>query len=241
MGAIMKIEVVTSFNQRYYDMIGRAAVDSYLRYWSTDITVYAEECQVTPQDRVRVIDFDQLDPDYATFSQDTTQSKRCRIFAKKAFCVIHGMYHSQADWLVWLDADTLTQRSDPAQKLEKLLDDSILAMYMGVRYHDHKGKRFGDWLVPETGFFAVNLKHAQTSEFRDEYRRRYIERDFDDLRRSYDNDVFGAVVETVPAKYLDLCSHLTKPYKTPLKHTLFGEYLQHYKAKHSKRDYAEAQ
>lgn len=241
MGAIMNIEVITSFNQRYYDMIGRAAVDSYLRHWSTDITLYAEECDITPQDRIRIIDFDQLDPEYTTFSRDTTQSKRCRIFAKKAFCVIHGMYNSQADWLVWLDADTLTQRSDPAQKLAGLLDDEILAMYMGVRYNDHKGKRFGNWLVPETGFFAVNLQHALTSTFRDEYRRRYIERDFHDLRRSYDNDVFGAVVDHVPARYLDLCSHLTKPYKTPLKHTEFGDYLHHYKAKHSKRDYAEAQ
>ena len=241
MGAIMNIEVITSFNQRYYDMIGRAAVDSYLRHWSTDITLYAEECDITPQDRIRIIDFDQLDPEYTTFSRDTTQSKRCRIFAKKAFCVIHGMYNSQADWLVWLDADTLTRRSDPAQKLAGLLDHEILAMYMGVRYHDHKGKRFGNWLVPETGFFAVNLKHPLTSTFRDEYRRRYIERDFHDLRRTYDNDVFGAVVDHVPARYLDLCSHLTKPYKTPLKHTVFGDYLHHYKAKHSKRDYAEAQ
>lgn len=231
----MNLEVITSFNQHYYDRIGRDCVATYLDMWSTPITVYAEDCAVPADPRVRVLTFDQLGDDYRCFQEDSQLSRRCRVFAKKAFCVIHAMNHSTADWLVWLDADVISTRRDPAQILSQMFKPNILAVYMGVTYNDHvKTDKYGDWLVPETGFFAVNLRHPQLAMFRNEYTRRYLERDFADLRRSYDNDVFGAAIRHTPAQYLDLCAVLAKPYKTPLKHTALGAYLHHYKAKHSK-------
>ena len=233
----MNIEVITSVNQDYYDRIGRDCIDTYLEHWSMPLTVYQEQFQVPAQPRLTLIDFDALGPDYDDFQSDAGIGDRCKRFAKKAFCVIHAMHNSSADWLVWLDADTITLRSDPARLLSQLLRPRYLAMYLGVKYDNHRGIRFGNWLVPETGLFAMNLRHAKTPMFKAEYQRRYLERDFADLRRSYDNDVFGAVVESVPADYIDLCSDLKKAYKTPLKHTVFGEYLHHYKAKHSKLSY----
>ena len=234
----INIEVVTSFNQTYHDRIGRDCVRSYLDHWSTPLTVYAEECDVVSHDRLKIIDFHELGDTYRDFQQDTLVSRRCKTFAKKAFCVIHAMYHSSADWLIWLDADVLTKRSDPAEILAQILHRKFLAMYMGVIYTEHQGtNKHGRWLVPETGLFGVNLKHSSSHQFREEYRRYYVRRDFSNLRRSYDNDVFGAVISHLPADYLDLCEAITKPYKTPLKHTVFGEYLHHYKAKHSKLSY----
>lgn len=240
-GETMKLEVITSFNQTYYERIGRDAVESYLNHWSTPLTIYAEDCVVPPHDRVTVLDFSVLGNQYRDFQTDTGLSSRCKTFAKKAFAVIHAMTHSRADWLIWLDADVITKRSDPAKVLGEILCDDYLAMYMGVSYTEHRDLKKGQWLVPETGVFGVNLRHTNSVTFREEYLRRYVKRDFSDLRRSYDNDVFGAVVTTVPARYLDLCVDLAKPYKTPLKHTVLGEYLHHYKAKHSKLNYAEAQ
>lgn len=237
----MEIEVITSFNQKYYDRIGRDCVKSYLKHWSTPLTIYAEDCEPINDKRLTVIDFDQLGDTYFEFQQDLSVSARCKTFAKKAFSTIHAMHHSQAHWLVWLDADVLTTKSDPAQELYKILDRDALAMYMGVRYTEHRDRKKGDWLVPETGLFAINLKHHLTSRFRDRYEARYVRRDFADLRRSYDNDVFGAVISSIAASYIDLCQPLKKPYKTPLKHTIFGQYLHHYKAKHSKKHYEDNQ
>jgi hypothetical protein len=237
----VNFEVITSFNQHYYERIGRDAVQSYLEHWSTPLTVYAEDVVVPADPRVNVIDFRVLGDQYQDFQTDVDLSARCKTFAKKAFAVIHAMHNSNADWLVWLDADVITKRSDPAAILHRILDQDCLAMYMGVTYTEHRDLKQGHWLVPETGVFGINLRHKHTDSFRQEYQRRYVERDFSDLRRSYDNDVFGAVVADIKAQYLDLCADLTKPYKTPLKHTVLGEYLQHYKAKHSKIDYAEAQ
>jgi len=242
MGIKMKLEVITSVNQDYYDRIGRDCFRSYLAHWSTTLTVYAESVAIDQHPRVRVIDFDQLGDDYREFQNNTNLSRRCRTFAKKAFSVLHALDHSQADWIIWLDADVITQQSDPAAVLAQILPPNDLAMYMGVTYTDHAGTgKQGYWLVPETGLFGINLTHASMPDLRKEYRRRYVERDFADLRRSYDNDVFGAAIRNTPADYLDLCADLAKPYKTPLKHTVLGEYLHHHKAKHRKIDYAEAQ
>lgn len=242
MDAPMKLEVITSMNQDYHDRIGRDCIKSYLEHWSTDLTVYAESVAIKPHSRLRIIEFDELGADYQTFQQDETLSRRCRTFAKKAFCVLHAMDNSAADWLVWIDADVITQRSDPVDLLKTVLQPHYLAMYMGVRYDSHEATNTsGDWLVPETGFFAVNLRHRMTPVLVQEYRRRYLNKSFSDLRRSYDNDVFGAAVLATPADYLDLCQGLEKAYKTPLKHTVFGAYLCHYKAKHSKANYALAQ
>lgn len=242
MGDHVNIQVITSMNQEYYDRIGRDCIDTYLNHWSGDLAVYAESVNIPDHDRLTVIDFDQLGSEYEDFQSDHSLSRRCKTFAKKAFSVLHAIEHAKTDWIIWIDADVITQQSDPADVLRKILRPKYLAMYMGVQYNWHEGtNKHGDWLVPETGFFGINLRHLKTPAFAKEYRRRYLERDFADLRRSYDNDVFGAAVRSTPADYLDLCRGLDKPYKTPLKHTVFGEYLHHYKAKHSKQNYQEAQ
>jgi hypothetical protein len=40
----MNIEVITSFNQNYYDLIGKDSVDSWLKYWPKELslTCYVE-------------------------------------------------------------------------------------------------------------------------------------------------------------------------------------------------------
>lgn len=238
MGIKMKLEVITSVNQDYYTRIGKDCIRSYLTHWSTTLTVYAESVAIDQHSRVHVIDFDQLGNDYREFQNNTNLSRRCRTFAKKAFSVLHALDHSPADWIIWLDADVITQQSDPAAVLARILRSNHLAMFMGVTYTHHAGTgKQGNWLVPETGLFGINLTHASMPDLREEYRRRYVERDFADLRRSYDNDVFGAAIRNTPADYLDLCADLDKPYKTPLKHTVFASFLTHHKAKHSKVDY----
>jgi hypothetical protein len=52
--------------------------------------------------------------------------------------------------------------------------------------------------------------------------------------------VFGAALLTVPkAEVFDLCKTFGKKYKTPLRHTILGDHLIHYKAKHSKAEYVQ--
>ena len=233
----MNIEVITSFNQAYYDLIGRECAASWLAHWPDDmkLTCYVEEFALDANSRIRQIDFSELGNDYVVFQQtaDTQVGK----FAKKAFSFIHAMFHSTADRIVWLDADVITEQDLPKELLESLLPDNVLSTHMGVTYLEAKDGTPGNWFVPETGFFAVNTQHPKFDAFRNEYLRRYNEQDRVSLRRFYDNDVYGAALKKVNAETLDIAANLQKAYKTPLRHTVLGPYLHHYKAKHSKKSY----
>jgi hypothetical protein len=145
------------------------------------------------------------------------------------------------DYVVWIDADVITAKKLPLSVLTDLLLPEYLSMYMGVTYDTSKDGTPGNWLCPETGIFAVNTQHEKFNHFRDEYCRRYRERDYQDLRRFYDNDVLGAALNVVqPVEVNDLCAGFQKGYKTPLRHTVLGQYLIHHKAKHSKAAYSKS-
>jgi len=236
------IEVITSFNKLYYDLIGKDCVSSFLEHWPQDLSLacYVEGFRMPKYDRVQQIDFSQLESDYFQYQLDTGLNQSMKKFAKKAYSFMHAMNHSSAEWILWLDADVITTRSLPIELLQRVLRPDHLAMYMGVTYYTDKGGLPGTWLVPETGIFAVNTQHEDFVTFREEYCRRYRDRDHADLRRFYDNDVFGAALLTVPdAAVLDLCAGFKKSYKTPLRHTVLGDHLIHYKAKHSKAEYVQ--
>lgn len=234
------IEVITSFNKPYFDKIGRDCVSSWLAHWpqTWSMTCYVEGFAMEHHDRIQQLDFDVLHVDYAVFQAQDAVKSRCKTFAKKAYCVIHAMTHSKADWILWLDADVITQRPGIEQVIQQTLISRYLTVHLGVTYTSNKNGQSGDWYVPETGLFAVNLKHPGIAAFVSHYQDRYIQRDSSGLRRFYDNDVFGAAVRaTSDYAHLDLCRDLKKSYRTPLKHTVFGQYLHHYKAQHSKIHY----
>lgn len=238
----MKIDVITSFDQNYYDTIGQQAVESWIAHWPTEmnITCYLEQCNITPNDRIITIDFDVFDNSYWELQHDTSLKSRVKTFAKKAWCFMHAAATSTADRLIWIDADVITQKTITSDFLGSIMPDSALSTHLGVTYQEDKRGRPGPWLVPETGFFAVNLLHAKFDKFIAEYRRRYLERDYQDLRRFYDNDVYGAAITHCNTEVFDLCCTLKKPYLTPMRHTVLGPYLHHYKARHSKEYFQSA-
>lgn len=229
----MKIEVITSFNKEYYDTIGHECVETWLKYWPKDLelTCYVEEFDMPAWPRTRQIPFTELGFEYWLFMRNTERD-RVKIFAKKAYSIIHAFEHSTADRIVWLDADVISQAIIPLNILQAITPSDTLATFMGVT-HD-------EWFSAETGVFIVNTRHPEFRAFAARYREYYDRRIKDNLRRFYDGEVFGAVVNEfrTRAKFNDLCTSLEKGYKTPLKHTILGPYLHHYKAKHSKDEFA---
>jgi hypothetical protein len=234
----MNIEIITSFNQAYYDLIGKDCVETWLKYWPEDLTLtcYVEEFNLPEHPRLKQISFDDFKPEYYEFQ--STADKQVKKFAKKAWSFIHAMENSTADRIVWLDADVLSVDQLPMDLLLNVLPDDVLSTHMGVTYTTTKDGTPGRWFVPETGFFAVNTKHNLFSEFRKEYKRHYVERDHAMMRRFFDNDVYGYVFEKLDAPGYDLCKDFVKGYKTPLRHTVLGPYIEHYKAKHAKDQFS---
>lgn len=239
------IEVITSFNDRYYNMIGKACVESWIKHWPKELklTCYVEEFSIPEHKRIRQISFDQLPESYFDF-QKSDENDRVKIFAKKAYSVIHAMENSKADRIIWLDADVISKKDIDIKFLESLCPDNVLATFMGVQHHKIRGDDTSPLVFSaETGFFIVNTQHEKFKKFAARYREYYDKRLSQNLRRFYDGDVFGAVIEEFrkTAEVNDLCSVIEKSPKTPLKHLELGQYIQHFKAKHSKDDFVQSQ
>ena len=234
------IEIITSFDKRYYDLIGKDCVNSWLKHWNPyyKLTCYVEDFSFSKNYRIRQIQFDQLDQDYYALQQEDFH-RSIKRFSKKAYSFIHAMNNTDKQWILWIDADVITESNMPWDFWNKILNPSHLSLYLGVSYTEDKQGNPGSWLVPETGVFAVNTHHPKFKLFKSEYIRRYKKRDYKDLRRFYDNDVFGAAIKLSKANCTDLCADFAKPYKTPMRHTVLGPYLTHHKAKHSKEHYSQ--
>jgi hypothetical protein len=90
------IQVITSFNQTYYDLIGRDSTESFIKYWPEELklTCYVEEFSLPEHERIEQIDFSALDPDYKLFQQEPglTQSQ------KKFYACSHA-FKSRLDFL----------------------------------------------------------------------------------------------------------------------------------------------
>lgn len=231
----MNIEVITSFHKPYFELIGKECIESWIKNWPKEVrlTCYVEDFTMPYYERINCVSFDELGIDYESFQAKNYNSKTKK-FAKKAFSFIHAMENSDTDRIIWVDADTITKKTITLSFLKSLLPDDKLSTHMGVTYLDAKDGRVGNWFVPETGFFSINKKHPMFKDFLDLYKKIYVNGTFDGLRRQYDNDVYGHVIKKIKAPSLDLCGEFKKSYKTPLKHTVLGEYLFHFKAKHSK-------
>ena len=97
------IEIITSFDQRYYDLIGKDCVSRFLEYWDSQfqLTCYVEGFALPDHARIKQIDFNlQAGPEYHALQKDTAYGVQVKKFSKKAFSVIHAMYHSTADWIL---------------------------------------------------------------------------------------------------------------------------------------------
>jgi hypothetical protein len=235
----MKIEIITSFNQHYYDMIGKICLETFLKYWPSEysLTCYIEEFELPPIARVNQIPFTELGQNYINFQNDQTLNGREKIFAKKAYSVVHALKNSTADRIIWIDADVVTEDYLPKNLLLEHCPADTLLTYMRVTHHLEKGNTESK-IVPsaESGFFIVNTTHKDFKIFANRYEEYYNNRLTENLRRFYDGDVLGAVAQEFEktSKIINMCQDFTKPYKTPLKHISLGKYLHHYKAKSAK-------
>lgn len=233
----MKIDVVTSFNIPYYHRIGRYSVTSYLAYWPKDIqlTVYAEDCELEHNPQINQIPLSDVSAEYTEFMADKSINKRVKTFAKKAFSWIHAAENSDADYLLWMDADVMTKQPITKEFLAAQCNPNLLATFMGVWYDDKRDEN--DEPIPldhplfsaETCLYFFNLKHPLTKEFVARYKEYYVQRITDNLRRFYDADVWGATV--MDFKDRAFFHNLnTDNYRTPLPRTYWHPYLQHLKA-----------
>lgn len=227
-----KITCFTSFNETYYNHTGKIFLDTWLKFWddSFDLVIYAEDFKLKENTRYTQIPFTELHSDYNVFQKEKHKEATKR-FAKKGYSVIHGMEHIDTDILIWLDADTITKEPVNLEFFEDIIPNSILSAHLGVMHNMEKHNPKSPMKYScETGFFALNKNHNLFKQFVELYKNRYFERKFNDLRRPYDGDVYGAVVEELSIISNNLMNDINPDrHRTPFDKCILKDKFHHFK------------
>ena len=253
----MKISVVTTFHQAGYDHYGKRMIDTFIKNWPSEVTlyVYAENCQVTESaPNLIVRDLHQASPELVKFketwknvpkangdvSADPIRRQRkdsgkgfkwhAIRFAHKVYSIFACAKECNSDVLMWMDADTICHSPITMNDLYRMIPAEKDLCYLG-----RKGK------YSECGLYSLNLKSEMTLNFLKEFQRVYddAENGIFLLEEWHDSFVFDKVRIRFPyLNQLDWAAHLhdirPRPGNStgeghPLINSEWGAWLDHLK------------
>jgi hypothetical protein len=223
----MKIAVVTTFNDEGREKYGQRMINSFCQNWPEEVTlhIYPELCNpaIKNHNHVTLKRLEEVEPLMAfkekwknvpkangDVSGDPIRSKRKDAgkgfkwhavrFAHKVYAIFHCAQETDADFLVWMDADTICHSPITMQDLYKMIPADSELCYLG-----RKGK------YSECGLYAMNLRSPNVQAFLKEFQRFYdqAEQGIFQLAEWHDSFVFDAVRAKFPQmKQLDWAAHL---------------------------------
>ena len=258
----MKIAVVTTFHAAGLKEYGQRMIDTFCVNWPQEVTlhIYPEKCNPAIRDhsRVTLTDLDSV-KDLVKFkekwhnvpkangdvSADPVRSKRkdsgkgfkwhAIRFAHKVYAIFDCAKETDADVLVWMDADTICHSPITMQDLYKMIPVDSELCYLG-----RKGK------YSECGLYAMNLRSPNIQLFLKEFQRFYdeAEQGIFQLAEWHDSFVFDAVRIKFPQmRQLDWAAHLhdlrpapgmSSGEGHPLINSQWGAWLDHLKGARKK-------
>ena len=225
----MSYTIISGMSLDYYNNIGQAMVESWLRYWPKEYTlkIYTEDTLPINNNRIQLININNIDPMYTEFQNAKfkleTRSKR---FAKKAWPIMKNLDNNNG-YLIWVDADVITEDYITQEYLDSLIPSDCFSCHIGVPQ--------GQYYSVETGFFIIDKSNKFKDQFLDKYKYIYYNRDFSDMHKPFDGDAFGKVIRDLKTNkqftYKELNSE--KMSKSPF-NQIFKNKMKHYKAKRKK-------
>ena len=253
----MKYAVVTTFHDNGLKEYAQRMIDGYCQNWPKEITlhIYPEKCNPAIRDHnhVTLTDLDSVqeltyfknkwkDVPKANgdVSRDPVRSKRKDAgkgfkwhavrFAHKVYAIFDCAKTTDADILIWMDADTICHSPITIQDLYRMIPADSELCYLG-----RKGK------YSECGLYSMNLRSANVQAFLKEFQRFYdqAEQGIFQLAEWHDSFVFDAVRVKFPQmRQLDWAAHLNDIRPTlgssqgeghPLINSEWGAWLDHLK------------
>lgn len=243
----MKISVVTTFNDKGLKQYGQKMINTFCENWPKEVTLhlYPELCnpQVPDHDRITLKRLEEI-PELMAFkekwkdvpkangdvSNDPVRSKRKDAgkgfkwnairFAHKVYSIFHCAKNTDADILIWMDADTVCHSTITMEAILKLIPADKDLCFLG-----RKGK------YSECGLYAMNLRSPAIQQFLNKFQWMYdsAELGIFTLEEWHDSFVFDAVRRNVKLNELDWSSHLITGEGHPLINSEWGAYLDHLK------------
>ena len=247
-----KISVVSTFHAPVLDLYGQRFVDSFSKNIDPkiELILYAEDCVPSTDDsRITVLDQKTHLSKLVQFKQrwkgvpkangiPPAEIKKRRPrdhhkafkwdavrFANKVYAVFDAAQRTDADWIVWMDADTYCHTYFPYDKFASFFPSNSWMSYLG------RGKKW-----PECGFYGINLKNKIGLEFLKEFERVYEQADTGifQMEEWHDSFVFEEVRKTIMSQYPkssvhNISGNLVNGEGHPLINTDLGKYLDHLK------------
>jgi hypothetical protein len=224
----MKYNIITGMSLEYYNRIGKDMLATWEKFWpeSFSILVYSEDnLSFIETKRITYIDLNSISNEYIKFQKDdlSNYNSRIKVFAKKAWPIIKNL-EIESGKLLWLDADVITLDYITEEWLDSLMSDLEFSCHLGVPQ--------SDYYSVETGFFIINLGHKYKNSFLEKYQNIYYNRDFSNMKKPFDGDVFGRIITEMSTDknfyFKDLSPTLEK--LSPF-NKVFKNKMKHYKAK----------
>jgi len=227
METTMKISIVTTFHEAGLKEYGQRMINTFCENWPKEVTlhIYPESCNPAIRDHSHVT-LKRLEeiPELIAFknrwrdvpkangdvSADPIRSRRkdsgkgfkwhAVRFAHKVYAIFDCAKETDADVLVWMDADTICHSPITMQDLYRMIPADSELCYLG-----RKGK------YSECGLYAMNLRSPNVQAFLKEFQRVYddAENGIFQLDEWHDSFVFDAVRIKFPQmRQLDWAAHL---------------------------------
>ena len=223
----MKYAVVTTFHNNGLKEYAQRMIDGYCQNWPKEITlhIYPEKCNPAIRDHTHVTltDLDSVQ-ELTSFknkwknvpkangdvSRDPVRSKRKDAgkgfkwhavrFAHKVYAIFDCARTTDADILIWMDADTICHSPATLLDIQRMVPADSELCYLG-----RKGK------YSECGLYSMNLRSPNVQAFLKEFQHMYdeAERGIFQLDEWHDSFVFDAARKKFPQmKQLDWAANL---------------------------------
>ena len=237
----MKIKCITSMNKSYYDRLGKLMIESWSKFWPEDceLIVYQEGFEIEKFDRVIGISWeDNCLESWKKF--DAKIKGPASRFGKKGYSMIAGMKNLDCDLLIWLDADLISLKTFPKDKIISILPENKLIAFFDTYYQinpEYTLEEYVDKTRPfssaESGFVVINKKHQYFRDYLNEYERLYNSKDrLLEVGEWFDGDVCTAAAINFRTQVEDLSKlRTTNKSQTPINRSWIFEYCYHAKAK----------
>lgn len=212
----IKFAVVTTFHQEGLVQYAQKMIDTFCSNWPKDVKlhIYPEMCDPIISDDAQVITkkLEQVEPlnifknkwknipkANGDVSNDPIRSKRrdsgkgfkwnAVRFAHKVYAIFDCAQNTDADILIWMDADMICHSPISLEKIKNLIPEHADICFLG-----RKGK------FSECGLYSMNLRHKNTRKFLQEFQRMYddAENGIFLLDEWHDSFVFDAVRIRIP-------------------------------------------
>ena len=243
----MKIAVVTTFHEKGLKMYAQKMIDTFCQNWPAEVTlhIYPEGCnpKISDHNHVTLTDLESV-ADLTAFkekwkgvpkangdvSNDPIRSRRKDAgkgfkwdairFAHKVYAIFDCARNTDADILMWMDADTICHSPISMAQLQALVPVDKDICFLG-----RKGK------YTECGLYAMNLRSPQVQEFLKVFQNLYdnAEQGIFTLEEWHDSFVFDVARKSLKMNELDWSGHLISGEGHPLINSEWGAYLDHLK------------